>query len=127
MLVLLFLHQQTLDEAALTLRHLCDTDFSLHSTAVCALATTSTTLSVLCGAGGGLHSANGRVSAEYEILLGCLPRSEHGKGRKEVCSELILSHQTDEGSEEAIGLAVSLDRITAFSKCVSVVYRDSSS
>lgn len=47
-LVLLFLHQQTLDEAAQTLRHLCDTDFSLHSTAVCALATTSITHSVYC-------------------------------------------------------------------------------
>lgn len=60
-LILLFLHWQTLDEAAQTLRHFCDTDFSLHSTAVCALATIYIyhTLSVLCGAGGGLHSANG--------------------------------------------------------------------
>lgn len=41
-----------------------------------------------------------------------------------MCSELIVSHQTEDESEEAIGLAVSLDRIVAFSKFVSVACSD---
>lgn len=60
--VLIIFCNKTLEESAQTLRHLCDADFSLHSTAVCALATQSSVhcpLYVLCGAGGGLHSANG--------------------------------------------------------------------
>lgn len=35
---------------------------------------------------------------------------------------LTLPRQTDEGSEEAIGLAVSLERIAAFSKLVLFLY-----